>query len=713
MYSLTNWSERQVNPDLGRCLFSFVLIADTHVDREDLPSSSPFPVNALCNARTRYCIADIQRLARNMGELAPKFTIHLGDLTHPVPSMAAYATAVADFHDIASQLDMPLYLIPGNHDVGDKPVEWAPAGVVCNRFLSAWNDHFGHHYQSFSQGGVMFVLLNAQIINSGLALEHQQRLWLETTLKSAQEQRIMLFLHYPPYLYQADEAENYDNLAEPGRTWLLNLTEKYQIEALFSGHVHHFWYNRHQSTDCYLLPSTSFTRQDYSEMFRATPTTQMADGRDDADKVGYFLVLVYENGHVCHFRNTKGMTQMRKAQRNELPTAPAVIALHPREATRFPVGFDMRHPWVEVTEIAPSGALDEFSRKQIRNDYPLFALWQMGTGLMRVPTSDFQDDQTLARMQALHEFGHRFVVTSVGVPDEGVQQCLVRHKDLVKRWEITIPMDKFPELTRVLRTINAADRPPIYLSKLRMKSDGFKDGEPYYHQISHGFSIADEAEINALLQESNARDLFTGAVFRITRSASVSKSLAEIAAICNRLDMRASATLFMADANPALHRCDDHDNANRIAEGVFTAATSDHLELFVDTFIDLDRGHSVRNGVIDRFCNPRPAMFVVRHLNAILNSKWAVRAPVSHGSFDNGRWVCTSQDKRSQLLILANKAAHQFVLSLNDRLPEGQRQALDLISGAMQPVSIANSDAGSVLEFKAATAGPLLILWKH
>ena len=96
-----------------------------------------------------------------------------------------------------------------------------------------------------------------------------------------------------------------------------------------------------------------------------------------------------------------------------------------------------------------------------------------------------------------------------------------------------------------------------------------------------------------------------------------------------------------------------------------------------------------------------------------MNSKWAVRAPVSHGSFDNGRWVCASQTERSQLLILANAAAHQFVLSLYDRLPEGQSQALDLISGTMQPVSIAHSDAGSVLEFKAATAGPLLILWKH
>ena len=647
-----------------------------------------------------------------MGSLAPKFTVHLGDLTHPVPSMAAYSTAVEDFRNITAELNMPLYLVPGNHDVGDKPVDWAPAGVVRERFLTAWNRNFGHHYQSFSHGDVKFVLLNAQIINSGLELEHQQRTWLETTLKTADGERIMLLLHYPPYLYTEDEAENYDNLANPGRTWLLALSEKYNVEALFAGHVHHFWYNRYKSMDCYLLPSTSFTRQDYSEMFRAAPAEQMEDGRNDSAKVGYFVVLVYENGHVCHFRSTNGSTLQRAEEISNSRKSSQVIGLHPREAKTNRVGFDMRHPWTEVVEIAPSGALDEFSRKRVRNDYPLFALWQMGIGLMRIPTSDLEDSQTVARMHALKELGHTFVITSDGVPDEKTLACLIRCKALVNRWEIAIPIAKIDELKDTLQPFKSETRLPIYLSKLRMKSDRVKDGEPYYHQISHGFAVADEDEINALMKCSDQRKLFEGTVFRIARTDCVSKSLTEVEAICERLGVCATVTMFMADPNPAKHRCDDHDTANRIAESMFSAASLGKVKLFVDTFIDLDRGHNVRNGVIDRLCNPRPAMFVVQNLNAVLNSEWEASGPLSYGTFDNGRWVCANQPERSQVLILANAPARRFVLPIKDSQPQDGRmgQMLDLVSGMIEPVSIITSDTGIVLKSKETASGPFLIL---
>lgn len=245
-----------------------------------------------------------------------------------------------------------------------------------------------------------------------------------------------------------------------------------------------------------------------------------------------------------------------------------------------------------------------------------------------------------------------------------------------------------------------------------MKSDRVKDGEPYYHQISHGFSVADEDEISALIKCSDQSKLFEGAVFRIARPDCVSKSLTEVAAICERLGVGASVTMFMADPNPAKHRCDDHDTANRIAESVFTAASLSKVELFVDTFIDLDRGHNVRNGVIDRLCNPRPAMFVVQNLNAILNSEWEVSGPLSYGTFDNGRWVCANQPERSLVLILENVPARRFVLPIKDSQPKDSRkgQMLNLVSGKIEPVSITISDTGIVLESKETASGPFFIL---
>ncbi len=702
MHGFQSWTDRRVRSSLGHCLFSFVLMADTHVDRENHPSSSPFPINARSNARTRGCIADINGLREEMGPLAPRFALHLGDLIHPVPSMPAYAQAANDFHDIVAGLDIPLYVLPGNHDVGDKPVGWAPAGVVREAFLTQWEEHFGHQYQAFDHQEIHFILLNAQIINSGLKRESEQRAWLEMELKSHANRRIFLCLHYPPFLCFPDEGEHYDNLAEPGRTWILNLIETYRVEALFAGHVHHFWYHRFASTDCYLLPSTSFTRQDYSEMFRRPPTSGMHDGRNDTDKLGYFVVLVYEQGHVCHFRRTGKSTP-----KSHLVTVPKVVPVHPREAISCPVGFDMRHPWVERIDIAPSGTLDEFRRKRVRNDYPLLALWEMGVGRMRLPVEDLEDSVTVARMRALRESGHEFVVVSEGIPSHGTCDRMIQQQELVRRWEVTLPLPMAPELTAAIRAIRMEGGFPVYLSKLRMKSDLGRDGEPYFHQIQHGFTLADDNDLKTLRSNHHRERIFDGVVFRVARSDSVHESITNMSAVCKRLDLRASITMYLADPNPALHRCDDLDNVHHIAEGMFSCSGWDNAELFIDTFMDLDRGHSVRNGVIDRMCNPRPAMLVVRHLCAILATMPDHPHSENSGKTNNGRWISRQTGEMLHLLVLTDFPSSEIIL--HDLVVPTRIRAcaevVDLVAGVVRPIPFRVSAQGGVLTMEKGVSG--------
>ena len=288
---------------IGERLLSFAVITDTHLNQSEENCTSPYEVNKLANGRMRHVIRDL-----NERDLA--FVINVGDLIHPVPAMPdLYEQAADRFFEHIGDLKHALYLTPGNHDIGDKPNDWAPAaGVcgVCDEYINLWEKFFGAQYQSFDHQGFHFIIINAQIINSGLSSEAEQLKWLESDLEANKNKRIFLHSHYPPYFSKPEEEENYDNIGEPGRSWILGLLEKYDVEAMFIGHVHNFWFNRYANTDCYLLPSTAFVRQDYSEMYRVRPGPNDEAGRNDTPKLGYFVVHVHEGGHLCEIVRTYG-----------------------------------------------------------------------------------------------------------------------------------------------------------------------------------------------------------------------------------------------------------------------------------------------------------------------------------------------------------------------------------------------------------------------
>jgi 3',5'-cyclic AMP phosphodiesterase CpdA len=273
-------------------LFSFAVIADTHTRPEEGDLSSPWQVNALANDRCRYVTAVLNHLR-------PAFVIHLGDVVHPVPALPTYGSAAQAALDMFADLDAEIRYIPGNHDVGDKPFKAMPAATVTDDGVALYERYFGAPFSAFDRGDCRFVLINSPVLNSGLAGEQAQRAWLENELDACKGKRVFLFTHYPPYILDPGEPSNYDNIDEPQRSWLLSLTEACAVEALFAGHVHNFFYHRHGVTDCYLLPATSFFRQDYAELFRIEAAPE--HGRNDAEKLGFFMVDVYADHHIARW----------------------------------------------------------------------------------------------------------------------------------------------------------------------------------------------------------------------------------------------------------------------------------------------------------------------------------------------------------------------------------------------------------------------------
>lgn len=688
----------------GKKLFSFAVIADTHVNQEEGKASSDFAVNRLSNARNRYVMHVLKR-AR------PDFVLHLGDIVHPTPYHPAYAVAAKAFHDLAATLDCPLYLTPGNHDVGDKPGNWLPVPSVNEDYLALYRKHFGKNYFSFNAKNCHFVVMDAQIVNSGLPDETAQRQWLEADLAANDGRRIFLSLHYPPFLFEPGEHGHYDNIDEPGRSWLLGLLAKHRVEALFAGHVHNFWYHLLGKTEIYLLPSTAFVRLDYSEMYRVEPGAER--GRNDAPKLGFLIVDVHEHGHVAHPVRSNGACL---APGEAFPATEQLAPVHSRSIGHSPLGIDLRQAWAEITDVAASGAVDEFSRKTARNDYPVMALWEMGIRKLRVPIADLRDARLRERMRVLQGSGLEFTVYSHGAPAAALD-LLKTHAALVDTWEVIAPLAGIDKLAKEVAALRRGLPFATRYSRLRRPEDALHHGQKARHVIEHGFYAAECGEIETLLRTNDGlRTAFDGVLFRVSRGKPVAAEMREIARLAAAISTRDQAFVRLAADNPAEAFEDDLANANRVAEAMLAAHAIPAVGVWLDTFADVDRGYFPRTGLVDRRYNPRLAGRVCRSLNSALAAGISAPAQMEERDFPDGRLIEINAAAARWSLILP-KGDTSLSAVPTAATPGAQAcsaQWIDLSAGTITPLRLKpapGENPSYLLEQAMPCAGPVLVVF--
>ncbi|MFT5505819.1 MAG: Icc-related predicted phosphoesterase [Gammaproteobacteria bacterium] len=590
----------------GEYLYSIAVVTDTHLNQNDSECNSPFDVNRLANNRLRYVIDDLNR--RDI-----KMVIHLGDVVHPVPSMGELYTESSNrFFEQFKNLKHPFFMIPGNHDVGDKPIDWGPAGTVRDDFLQAWTDNFGAHYFHHNENGIHFIGINAQLPGSGLALEEEQKQWLENTLKSLTGQRIFIGSHYPPYLLHEHEPEHYDNLGIAGREWLLSLLGKYKVEGLFCGHVHQYWFHRYQHTQCHLLPSTAFTRQDYSEMFRVDSGDEF--GRNDEPKLGYLLLHLFEHGHGIEVVRSGG----QELESNQLLKTQAVIEKSPAFSNfSSSFGFEMRQDWFETIHIPPSGGLDEFDRKSVRNDYGLLALLDMGIRKIRLPLIDLSDPLRRSRLIDLKSFGFSYNFYSFGAPDKNLCRLMVEQAELIDSWIICYPLKALDQLSVEFFKLAKRSNIKLIFSPLRSKEDLIPSGKKYYHVINHGFTVNDKVLLDNWIATEQA-NYFDSYVLRLAHDDSVPAAVDFANKQIALTGKSASVNLRLSENNPAIALNDEAWLCRRLAQAILSTHGSEACDIFSDTFSDNDRGYFPRTGVVDRRYNPRAGFQLVQQLNILL-----------------------------------------------------------------------------------------------
>ncbi|WP_179283192.1 metallophosphoesterase [Bordetella genomosp. 9] len=594
----------------GDRLFRFIVISDTHINQAEDKAAAFFPLNRLANGRARIAFAAARRYR-------PEFVLHVGDIVHPMPSHPGFDQACANYRELESAFDCPVYLTPGNHDIGDKPWPMAPVAQINPKYMAKYEAQFGRQWYTWQHGDCDFFVLNTSLLNAGLPQEQEQAAWFEQALAAAPDRKF-LSLHYPPHVRDAHEPSHYDNLDEPARSWLLSLIERHGIEAVFCGHVHNLWYNQHGDTEFYLLPSTAFVRQDYSELQRVTPPGAEG-GRQDVDKLGYFVVDVFERGHVARFVRLPAQAPDEGVSLAD--TLSDRTPLHIKTAPARGLAVDPGYPWAEDVAVPASGALDAFDHKIVRNDYPLFALCDMGIGTLRIPLSDLMRDTVRARFLELARIGLRAHLVLTAIPSSAQHELLRTLGEAVTVLEFVVAPARLRDLAPDLAGLAAAlPHARLLISKLRSPADAAVDGLQYGHLIFHGWIAAECEEAAVLLRECLPTDTQAGLMFRARMSESPLQLAETLDGFTARTGIACGMLARLSTDNPALAQEDDAAACRQALEAAVAKRRHPELQVAIEGLVDFDRGYFLRRGLIDRSFNPRLAGAALKHLCALLES---------------------------------------------------------------------------------------------
>ena len=350
----------------------FVVMTDTHYMLDPGAQIVEFESRRRQAARAAHAYPLVRALDT-------AFVVHLGDLVQEFPESAGFAASLGQALAQITDAAIELRQVAGNHDVGDKPDPTMPTDWVTDETLAAYHLRFGASWYSWSDGGCHFVVLNSQIMNGPLPAAREQERWLERDLADHPAMPTFLFMHLAPYLVDEHEQGlgHYDNIDEPARGWLLNLVRTHNVQMVFAGHSHFRFFNRIGNARSFVVPSTAFTRPGFCEVFSSAPPPER--GRDDAPKLGFYLLRVRDGRASVHLVRTSGATNLVDASAPERRLLTRVT----NELPGSPLGVTLRHSLAPATEVPI--AWQSTVRQPVRNDFPLLACLELGVRHLRVP----------------------------------------------------------------------------------------------------------------------------------------------------------------------------------------------------------------------------------------------------------------------------------------------------------------------------------------
>jgi Icc protein len=198
------------------------LVSDTHTTRTAAKEDQP-----LYRGRLDRVIAAINAEKIDLVLIA-------GDLTQD-----GKAEDFADFKAQTKGFRPPVFVVPGNHDVGPKRLPDKPEGVTAAR-LAAFEAAIGPTFFARTGAGVRIIGLNSPLFGSELPMERDQWALLEKEFARPVMTPTVVFLHYPLFVKTTDEPGGiYWNLEPEPRRRLLALLHQGGVRTVLTGHLHY------------------------------------------------------------------------------------------------------------------------------------------------------------------------------------------------------------------------------------------------------------------------------------------------------------------------------------------------------------------------------------------------------------------------------------------------------------------------------------------
>lgn len=207
-------------PAADRVICHIALVSDTHVGATS--NFEPY----------------IDRFEQIIAQINQSTDIDLvllsGDLVQdPTPANEAR------FMELVHQISKPTLFVPGNHDLGNKPLGGEPSKVTEANLL-LYKTTIGELWFAKQVTPELRIIgLSSPLFGSKLPDEQAQWDFLDKQLAQPQPGFTILLTHYPLFVGNADEDDRYQNMNRPARQHLLSLAKQAKVLAVLSGHLHY------------------------------------------------------------------------------------------------------------------------------------------------------------------------------------------------------------------------------------------------------------------------------------------------------------------------------------------------------------------------------------------------------------------------------------------------------------------------------------------